>query len=53
MKKTCKRTLFGFVIILIALFIAYITNADGKMIEKTYDFLINYHDERDNIVEKL
>lgn len=53
MKKACKMTLFGFVILLTVLFIVYITNADGKMIEKTYDFLINYHDERDDIVETL
>lgn len=53
MKKACKRTLFGFVILLIGLFIVYISNSDGKMVEQTYNFLIKYHDGRDDKVEKL
>lgn len=53
MKKACKKTLFGLVILLIGLFIVYISNLDGKMIEQTYNLLIKYHDGRDDIVEKL
>ncbi|MBK5253611.1 MAG: hypothetical protein JJE03_03950 [Peptostreptococcaceae bacterium] len=35
------------VVLFILLFVAYITNADGKLVEKTYDKLIKYHDDRD------
>ena len=38
--------------ILALLFIAYITNADGKLVEKTYNSLIKYHDGKD-IEEKI
>ncbi len=33
-------------------FLAYITNADMKLIEKLYDSLIHYHDGRD-VEEKI
>ena len=29
------------------LFLCFITNGDGKMIEKVYDLLIKYHDSRE------
>ena len=29
------------------LFVFFITNGDGKMIEKTYDMLAKYHDNKD------
>lgn len=38
--------------IFLLLFVAYITNADGKMIEKTYNFLIKYHDKK-SVEKKL
>lgn len=38
-------------IVIAALFVltftAYMTNADGKLIEKIYDKLIEYHDEQE------
>ena len=34
------------------LFLAYMTNADMKLIEKLYDTLIKYHD-RKNVEEKI
>lgn len=45
--------MLGFVVLLSGLFVVYITNLDGKMIEQTYNFLIKYHDQRDDIVEAL
>lgn len=33
-------------VLFILTFIAYITNADGKMIEKVYNALIKKHDEK-------
>lgn len=33
-------------------FIAYITNADSKLVEKLYNSFIKYHDERD-VDEKI
>ncbi len=30
------------------LFLFFITNGDGKMIEKMYDMLSKYHDNKDN-----
>ena len=32
--------------IFVLLFLVFITNGDGKMIEKVYDFLSNYHDHK-------
>ena len=34
------------------LFVVFITNGDGKMIEKIYDALSKYHDNKDK-VEKI
>jgi len=43
-------------IVIVALFaltfLAYITNADGKMIEKIYNLLIKKHDEK-TVEEKI
>lgn len=37
----CILVLFGL------LFLCFITNGDGKMIEKVYDMLAKYHDNKD------
>lgn len=42
----CILVLFGL------LFIFFITNGDGKMIEKIYNMLSKYHDNKD-IKEKI
>ncbi len=42
----CLLGLFGL------LFAAFITNADGKMIEKIYNALSKYHDNKDK-TEKI
>lgn len=36
----CILAVFGL------LFVCFITNGDGKMIEKTYDMLSKYHDNK-------
>ena len=33
-------------VIFALLFVVYITNGDGKMIEKVYDMLSKYHDNK-------
>lgn len=33
------------------LFLVFITNGDGKMIEKTYDMLAKYHDSKDKDIK--
>lgn len=33
------------------LFLVFITNGDGKMIEKTYDMLAKYHDSKDKEIK--
>lgn len=33
------------------LFLTFITNGDGKMIEKTYDMLSKYHDSKDKEIK--
>lgn len=33
------------------LFLVFITNGDGKMIEKTYDMLSKYHDNKDKDIK--
>ncbi len=33
------------------LFLVFITNGDGKMIEKVYDMLSKYHDEKDKEIK--
>jgi uncharacterized membrane protein YqiK len=40
------------VVLFLLLFVVYITNADGKLVEKTYDGLLKFHDEKD-IEEKI
>ncbi len=33
------------------LFLCFITNGDGKLIEKTYDMLSKYHDSKDKEIK--
>lgn len=40
------------VALFILLFVVYITNGDGKLIEKTYNFLIKQHDKK-SVEEKI
>ena len=35
------------------LFVAYMCNADMKLVEKLYDMLIKYHDNRTDIEERI
>lgn len=51
------KALIIILIVIAALFVltftGYITNADGKLVEKMYNKFIDYHDNRDDIEEKL
>ena len=46
MRRKLSGILFGL------LFLAYMTNADMKLIEKIYNALIKYHDSK-NVEEKI
>ena len=39
--------LIGLAALFVLLFLAYMTNADMKLIEKIYNALIAYHDDKD------
>ena len=39
-------------VLFLLLFLVYITNADMKLIEKLYDWLIKYHDSK-TVEEKI
>lgn len=46
MKKVFKTLLLIIFGTIIVTFAAYITNADMKLVEKIYDWLIAYHDAK-------
>lgn len=46
MKKALKILLISIVLFFVVTFAAYITNADSKMVEFIYDWLLKYHDSK-------
>ena len=50
--KIIKRVITIIAVLFVLTFPAYITNADGKLIEKIYNSLIKMHDKRE-VEEKI
>ena len=46
MKKVLGKTALILTSVFAVTFAAYITNADMKLVEKIYDWLIKYHDAK-------
>ena len=46
MKKVLRKAALVIVSVFVVTFTAYITNADMKLVEKIYDWLIKYHDAK-------
>ncbi len=52
MKKVLRKAALVIASVFVVTFTAYITNADMKLVEKIYDWLIKYHDAK-HVEEKL